>query len=230
MIITRKSNDRGHTKIDWLDSFHTFSFGEYQDTAHMGFSKLRVINQDIVQPGKGFGSHPHQRMEIISYVIDGELEHEDSLGTGSIIRPGEIQRMSAGTGVIHSEYNHSEVNPVHFLQIWILPDRHDIPASYEQKKITKKFGEMILLGSNEKSADTILIHQDVKLYVAYLKKNDSITYLPSKSRRYWLQMIKGKIHVNQTELLAGDGAAIENEISLEFFCDEEAEFLFFDLP
>jgi redox-sensitive bicupin YhaK (pirin superfamily) len=231
MIFIRKSKDRGHSHIDWLNSYFTFSFADYYDPEYMGHSVLRVINQDTVQPGHGFDKHAHKNMEIISYVISGELEHKDSMGTGSIIRPGEIQRMSAGSGVEHSEFNPSKKNSLQFLQIWIQPDKQNIKPSYEQKTISHLNNQLILIGSPEKSDYAIQIHQDVKLYLAYLTKNQSITYIMGLDRTFWIQVISGKLDLNKNILDAGDGAAISKEIMLEIkSLDDKTEFLLFDLP
>lgn len=229
MIIIRKDNQRGHSQIDWLNSFHTFSFGEYFDSNFMGFGNLRVINEDTVQPAQGFGRHPHKNMEIISYVIQGALEHKDSLGTGSVIRPGEIQRMSAGTGVTHSEFNHSKTDPLHFLQIWIIPKDQNISPSYEQKTIPAIKNQWVLIGSSEGSADAIKIHQDVELYSAQCSANHSLEYIFKNDRIGWLQVVNGKITLNNELLTTGDGAAIQNEKKLKINCIEDAEFLFFDM-
>jgi redox-sensitive bicupin YhaK (pirin superfamily) len=231
MISIRKSNDRGHNHMDWLDTYHTFSFADYTDENFMGFSVLRVINQDKVQPSHGFNKHPHKDMEIITYVISGELEHKDSMGTGSIIRPGEIQRMSAGTGVHHSEFNHSKKDILHLLQIWIQPGQQNITPSYEQKTIPKLENQLILMGSRDGSASGIQIHQDVKLYVAYLKLNHIIDYSIKPKRCIWIQVISGKLEINKNILEPGDGVAItdEKDIKLQAL-ENNTEFLLFDLP
>lgn len=229
MILIRKSADRGKSHINWLDSFHTFSFSNYYDPHFMGFGSLRVINEDTVQPAKGFGKHAHQDMEIISYVVEGLLEHKDSMGTGSIIQPGEIQRMSAGSGVEHSEFNHSTTDPLHFLQIWIIPEKTGLEPSYEQKTILKENNKLILIGSNKASANAILIHQDVELYAAYLQKQNTIHYEFLTGRKGWVQLIKGRIELNGQLLSQGDGAAITNESKIEITSLDESELLLFDL-
>jgi redox-sensitive bicupin YhaK (pirin superfamily) len=229
MIILRKANERGHSQMSWLNSFHTFSFAEYYDPAHMGFGDLRVINEDTVQPGQGFGRHSHQNMEIISYVTQGELAHQDSLGTGSIIKPGEIQRMSAGAGIQHSEFNHSDTDTLQFLQIWIIPKKSGLTPSYEQKPIQKINDQLILIGSEEGADGSITIHQDIKLYAAYLTLGHSIQYTFKNKRRGWLQLVKGKITLNGKQLVASDGAAIQEEEMIEIHCLENAELLFFDM-
>lgn len=228
MIYIRKKDARGKSQFDWLTSYHTFSFGEYYDPNFMGFSSLRVINEDTVKPDFGFGKHPHTDMEIISYVIEGALAHKDSMGTGSVIKPGEIQRMSAGTGVQHSEFNHSKTDSLHFLQIWIIPEKKGITPGYQQIKIKKSNNEFILIGSNQAKEDVITIHQDVNLYVAYLTEGHQVDYALQNNRMAWLQLVKGKIKLNEHELTAGDGAAIQQE-DIKIVCEKEAEFLFFDL-
>ncbi|MEO8402454.1 MAG: pirin family protein [Gammaproteobacteria bacterium] len=229
MIIIRKSFDRGHSQIGWLSSFHTFSFSEYYDPEFMGFGSLRVINEDTVQPGYGFGKHPHKDMEIISYIVEGSLEHKDSMGTGSVIKPGEIQIMSAGTQVEHSEFNHSKSDLLHFLQIWIIPEKPGLKPRYDQKKIFRTNNNFILIGSKDEVEDAVTIHQDVNLYAAYLTQNHSIDYEFKNNRQGWLQLIKGKINLNGFELSSGDGAAIQNEKMIHVQCIDDAELLFFDL-
>lgn len=229
MIIIRKGSDRGNSRIEWLNSFHTFSFADYYDQNFMGFCSLRVINEDTVQPGFGFGKHPHNNMEIISYVIEGSLEHKDSMGTGSVIKPGEIQRMSAGTGVEHSEFNHSKTELLHFLQIWIIPDKKQLQPSYEQKTIPQEKNKFLLIGSHNGGEHAITIHQDVKLFIAYLTQNNSIHHQFEKGRKGWLQVVKGKINLNKQSLSAGDGAAITGEDRIEIVCEQNAELLLFDL-
>jgi redox-sensitive bicupin YhaK (pirin superfamily) len=229
MISIRKSNDRGNSQMDWLNSFHTFSFADYYDPKFMGFGHLRVINEDTVQPGNGFGRHPHRDMEIISYVIEGSLEHKDSMGTGSIIKPGDIQRMSAGTGVEHSEFNHSLIDELHFLQIWIVPDKKGLSPGYEQKTISKLNNELILIGSQTENAGAITIHQNVELFVAYLTKNHSIHHDFKKGRQGWVQLVNGKIDLNGQQLSAGDGAAITTDNKIQIQCLQDAELLLFDL-
>src|SRR5437868_1932812 len=228
MIYTRKNSDRGLSQTDWLTSFHTFSFADYYDPQFMGFSSLRVINEDTVKPNFGFERHSHKNMEIISYVIEGALEHKDSMGTGSIIRPDEIQKMSAGSGVQHSEFNHSKTEPLHFLQIWIIPETQNIKPDYQQINISKTDNQLILLGSNHEKENVITIHQDVNLYAAYMTSGHEINYPLSSGRVTWLQLIKGQIQLNNHEMSAGDGAAILDE-NIKIHCNKEAEFLLFDL-
>lgn len=228
MIQVRKSEARGRGQYDWLDSAYTFSFSEYHDPHFMRFGKLRVINEDVVQPSKGFARHPHRDMEIITYVVEGALAHQDSLGTGSVIRPGEIQRMTAGSGVEHSEFNHSADMPVHLLQIWIFPDKANLMPSYQQIQIQKTPNAFILIGSPDESDSAVTIHQDVKLYVSYLALQKTLQYQLPQNRMAWLQLIKGSITINDEKLEAGDGAAID-EANINIEALQQAEFLFFDL-
>lgn len=231
MLYIRKSKDRGKSQIDWLDSNHTFSFADYYDSRYMGYSVLRVINEDTVKPSGGFAMHPHKDMEIITYVIEGELEHKDSMGTGSIIHPGEIQRMSAGTGITHSEFNHSKENPVHLLQIWITPAKTGLKPSYEQKTIPQMKNQFILIGSSEGSDKNVTIHQDIKIYAAYLTNAKPLEYTLAKNRLAWIQLVKGKVEINQQLLEHGDGGAFSAEATIQIkSTSNEAEFLLFDLP
>lgn len=229
MISIRKHLERGVSQLKWLSSFHTFSFADYRDLNFMGFSRLRVINEDTIQPGSGFGRHPHRDMEIITYVMDGSLEHQDSLGTGSIIKPGEIQRMSAGCGIEHSEFNHSKQDLLHLLQIWILPESKNLSPSYEQKTIAHASNQWILIGSRQGGEHAITIHQDVSLFVAYLDVNESIHYQFKKERCGWVQLVKGRIQLNGYDLSAGDGASMVNEATIHIQCLEPVELLLFDL-
>ena len=232
MITIRSAQDRGAANFGWLDSRHTFSFGNYYDPNHMGFADLRVINEDKVTPGQGFGTHGHRDMEIISYVLEGALEHKDSIGTGSIIRPGDVQRMSAGTGIQHSEYNASKTEPVHFLQIWILPDQKGIAPGYEQKTFTdeEKRGRLRLVGSRDGRDGSITIHQNVDLYAAALHQGESVTYSVANGRVAWLQVARGAVQLNDQTLTVGDGAAISDEtlITLQGAAND-AEVLLFDM-
>lgn len=233
MLTVRKSADRGTADLGWLYSRHTFSFADYYDAAHMGFGPLRVINEDRVRPGEGFGTHGHRDMEIISYVLEGALEHKDSIGTGSVIRPGEVQVMSAGTGIRHSEFNHSKTEPVHFLQIWIVPDREDIAPRYDQKRFPdgEKRGQLRLVGSSDGRDGSIVIHQDVELFAAILHSGEKVTHPLRSGREAWLQIVRGAIEANGLRLSAGDGAAVENEPMLTVSAEADgAEFLLFDLP
>lgn len=228
MIQVRKSEARGKTQMGWLHSLHTFSFGEYYDPHFVNVGPLRVINEDRVKPGMGFGYHPHRDMEIISYVIEGQLAHKDSMGNGSIIKPGEIQIMSAGTGIEHSEFNHSQSQGLHFLQIWIIPHKSGLQPRYQQETIQQSDNAFILIGAQEASAGVVTIHQDVKLYVAFMLANHKLHYNFGAHRIGWLQLIKGNILVNGEPLAAGDGAAIDGA-SVTIDCTQPAEFLFFDL-
>ena len=232
MITLRPANERGHARHGWLESYHTFSFADYSDPRYMGFRHLRVINEDRVAPGKGFPTHPHRDMEIISYVLDGALEHKDSLGTGSIIRPGEVQRMSAGTGVTHSEFNHSHSELVHFLQIWLLPEWTGLPPSYEQRAFSdeEKRGTLRLVASRDGRDGSVTIHQDVALYAALLNAGERVIHQFVPGRHAWVQVARGAVTLNDKALIAGDGAAISDESRLVLRGTEAAEILLFDLP
>ena len=228
MIILRKSAERGHGKIDWLNSYHTFSFADYHDVDWMNRGFLRVINEDYIQPGKGFDMHPHRDMEIITYIIHGELKHQDSMGNGSIIKPGEIQRMSAGTGIRHSEFNASNQEGLHLLQIWILPEKKGITPSYEQKQIHPTRNQLILIGSKHPTQQAVKIHQNIELYVGYFDKDKSISYVLNQ-QDIWIQVIRGVLHVNEFVLQAGDGVWIQQEVVIELCCAHDAEFLLFKM-
>ncbi len=227
----RKSAARGRTKIDWLDSYHSFSFGHYRDFSHMGFGPLRVINEDIVAPGGGFPTHPHEDMEIITVVLEGALAHKDSLGNGSTITPGEVQRMSAGTGIHHSEFNFSKEMPVHLLQIWILPAQEGLPPSYEQKNFStvRAAGKLTLLASPDGRSGSVTIHQDASLSVLDLADGGEHKIEPSPKRTYWLQVARGALTVNGTRLEAGDGLALLDETYIECKSSGTSETLFFDM-
>lgn len=231
MIDIRHSNDRGQSKIDWLDSKHTFSFSDYHDPDHNGFHSLLVINEDRVKPAKGFATHGHENMEIISYVLSGALEHRDSLGTGSVIKKGDIQRMSAGTGIRHSEFNHSDQDEVHFLQIWILPNQYNLEPSYEQKTINADLvkNNFHMIGSEQGNNDAVKIHQDVNIYLSILNKNMKLSFETDKSRGLWLQLAKGKIKLNNSTLISGDGASITHESLLKITAEDDSEIILFDL-
>lgn len=229
MISIRESSARGFSNHDWLKSYHTFSFAQYYDSRFSNFGVLRVINEDTVAPGMGFKTHSHRDMEIISYVLEGEMEHKDSMGNGSIIRPGEIQRMTAGSGVTHSEFNHSIDKPLHFLQIWVIPDQRDLHPSYEQKMIQRKENSLILIGSTQGSEQAVKIHQDLKLYVGYFNSGQTFFYDIDSERKIWVQLIKGNIRINDLPMHAGDGASLEHEKQLVIVCDRDAEFLVFDM-
>jgi quercetin 2,3-dioxygenase len=231
MIAFRDRMARGQTRTGWLDSSHTFSFRQYQDPAHMGFRSLRVINEDRVIPGAGFPRHGHSDMEIISYVLEGALEHKDNLGNGTVIRSGEVQRMSAGTGILHSEFNPSQTAPVHFLQMWIIPDRAGLPPSYEQKAfpIEERRGRLQLVAGPDSRDSTITVHQDARLFVANLEVNERVVHEIERGRGIWLQLARGIVTVNGTEMREGDGAAVEDEPAIAIEADTDAEFLLFDL-
>jgi quercetin 2,3-dioxygenase len=230
MIHVRKADERGHFDHGWLDTYHTFSFADYYDPDFTGFRALRVINEDRVAPGRGFGTHSHRDMEIVTYVLEGELEHRDSMGTGSIIRPGEVQRMSAGTGVMHSETNPSRSAPVHLLQIWILPDKRSLKPEYEQKTFPaeERKDKLRLVASHEGKDGSLTIHQDAKLFAATLTDGKTISYDLPAGRYAWLQVARGTVEVNGQTLHAGDGAAIEDERTLSMR-GRDAEVLLFDL-
>ncbi|MBL4907802.1 MAG: pirin family protein [Sneathiella sp.] len=231
MINIRRADERGHVNIGWLNSHHTFSFGHYYDPKHMGFGALRVINDDTVQPGMGFDTHGHQDMEIISYVLKGGLAHKDSIGTGSVILPGEVQRMTAGTGIRHSEFNDSDVNPAHFLQIWILPDTQGLEPGYEQKFFgDTRNGTLKLVASKDARGDSLKIHQDMDLYATVLNEGDKVTHSLKRNRDAWIQVADGSITLNGQPLDRGDGAAINNEDTLTIQATTDAEVLLFDMP
>jgi redox-sensitive bicupin YhaK (pirin superfamily) len=227
----RRAQDRGHADHGWLNSWHSFSFADYYDREHMHFGALRVINEDRVQPGMGFGTHAHRDMEIVSYVLEGKLEHKDSLGTGSVIVPGDVQRMSAGTGVRHSEYNPSRDEAVHFLQIWIVPDKEGIEPSYEQKHIhaADKRGRLCLIASQDARDGSVLLHQDAAIYAGVLDADDTVTHVLKPGRRAYVHMARGIGHVNGERLLAGDAAMIDDEVKITVDRTDSAEVLLFDL-
>ena len=232
MIQVRKGEDRGHANHGWLDSHHSFSFADYHDPAHVQFSVLRVINEDRVAPGAGFPTHGHRDMEIVSYVLEGALEHQDSLGTGSVIRPGDVQRMSAGTGVRHSEFNASKSEFVRFLQIWILPKTNGIAPGYEQKHFAPAdlSGKLRLIASPDGRAGSVTIHQDALLYAAKLDGTMNVSHTLASGRRAYVHVARGSVALNGTPLAAGDGARIENEAQLRLEQGRGAEVLVFDLP
>jgi len=227
----RKSEDRGKANFGWLDSRHSFSFGHYYDPGHMGFGPLRVINEDRVAPGEGFPEHPHSDMEIISYVLEGALEHRDSLGTGSVIRPGDVQRMSAGKGIRHSEFNASRSEPVHFLQIWIIPERRGLEPGYEQKSFPdeEKRGRLRLVASRDGREGSVKVHQDASLYATILGKGQRVAHELAAGRLAWVQVAKGAALLNGEALEAGDGASIDVSGTLELEGVRDAEVLLFDM-
>ena len=231
MLRIRKADERGQGDHGWLDSRHTFSFADYYDPAQMGFRSLRVIDEDRVQPGRGFPTHPHRDMEIISYVLEGSLEHKDSMGNGSVILPGELQRMSAGSGITHSEYNRSDSQSLHFLQIWILPDTKGLAPEYEQRFFPdeEKRGTLRLIASADGEGGAVRIHQDLNLYAALLDNGEELRYSLPMGRGVWLQVARGTIMVNGIGLEQGDGAAVSEEKQLVITGKENAELLLFDL-
>ncbi len=230
-LALRKSEQRGKANFGWLDSRHSFSFGHYYDPAHMGFGPLRVINEDRVAPGGGFPAHPHSNMEILSYVLEGALEHKDNIGTGSVIRPGDVQRMSAGSGVRHSEFNASKTEPVHFLQIWVIPEKEGIEPSYEQKSFSaeEKRGRLRLIGSRDGREGSVTIHQDVDLYATVLKAGETVTHTLADGRCGWVQVARGAALLNGTALEAGDGVAVTTSGVLTLEGTDDAEVLLFDM-
>jgi len=232
MIAVRPTDARGTANFGWLDSKHTFSFGQYYDPEQMGFGNLRVINEDRVQPGQGFATHSHRDMEIISYVLEGALEHKDSIGNGSVIRPGDVQRMSAGTGIAHSEFNASDTEPVHFLQIWIIPDQVGIEPSYEQKHfpLSQKQSNLKLVASPDGKENSVKIHQDAYLYVAVLNEENRANHTTNNTRSIWIQIARGSVEINGQTLQAGDGAGITEETDIELIAtSDNTEILLFDL-
>jgi redox-sensitive bicupin YhaK (pirin superfamily) len=230
MIARRPAEERGRARFGWLDSHHTFSFGHYHDDAHMGFGPLRVINEDRVSPGAGFDTHGHRDMEILSYVLEGELAHKDSIGTGSVIRPGEVQRMTAGTGIQHSEFNPSPQAPVHFLQIWILPERSGLPPGYQQSAFPlDETGRLHLVASGDGRDGSLTIHQDVDLHAGRLTAGDTVRARLRDGRLGWLQVARGAVTLNGAQLATGDGAAIKDESDLDIRAESDAEILLFDM-
>ncbi|MES1022951.1 pirin family protein [Gloeocapsa sp. BRSZ] len=231
MITLRPASDRGHANHGWLDTYHTFSFANYYDPDHMGFRALRVINEDRVHPGRGFGAHGHRDMEIITYVLEGALEHKDSLGNGAIITPGEVQRMSAGTGIVHSEFNPSKTDSVHLLQIWIVPNQQGLEPSYEQRMfpLAERQSQLRLIASSDARDGAVKIHQDVDLYSSVLQAGDRLSYQLQPNRYGWLQVARGAVNLNGHGLQAGDGVAINEAELLKINTDSGAEILLFDL-
>jgi redox-sensitive bicupin YhaK (pirin superfamily) len=231
MIQTRKARDRGHADHGWLDTYHTFSFADYYDPAHMGFRSLRVINEDRVQPGQGFGTHGHRDMEIITYVLEGSLEHKDSLGTGSVIRPGELQRMTAGTGVFHSEFNPSASDLTHLYQIWLVPARKGLPPSYEQRRFAdeERQGRFRLVSSPDGTDNSLTIQQDAQLYLARLTADKRITYPLNPARHAWVQVVRGHVTLAGHPLAAGDGAALSDLRNVDIEGHGQADVMLFDL-
>jgi redox-sensitive bicupin YhaK (pirin superfamily) len=231
MIRVRRASDRGHADHGWLDTHHTFSFADYYDPAHMGFRSLRVMNEDRVSPGAGFGMHGHRDMEIITYVLSGALEHKDSLGHGEVLRPGELQRMSAGTGIRHSEFNPSNSEPTHLYQIWLEPNSTGLPPSYEQRPFAEegRRGQWQLVASPDAADGSLLIHQDARVLLSVLTAGETLNYDLAPSRHAWLQVLRGAVRLNSEPLQTSDGAAISEESRLTITTDAAAEVLLFDL-
>ena len=231
MIAVRPAAERGHADHGWLDTRHTFSFASYHDPRHMGFRSLRVINEDRVQPAEGFGTHAHRDMEILTWVLEGALEHKDSMGNGSVIRPGDLQRMSAGTGVTHSEFNPSREAPVHFLQIWLLPRERGLPPGYEQKRFPQEArrGRLRLIAAGDGREGAVTIHQDADVWTALLQPGESVRHALAPGRYAWLHVARGAVSLNGSTLGAGDGAAVSDEAALEITGAARAEVLLFDL-
>jgi redox-sensitive bicupin YhaK (pirin superfamily) len=232
MINIRKSQERGHANRDWLDSYHSFSFSNYYDPEHMGYSVLRVINEDVIAPAKGFGMHSHKDMEIVTYMLQGELRHEDSMGNGSVIRAGDVQRMTAGTGVTHSEVNASLTEPAHLLQIWLLPERDNIEPGYEEKHFepSEKQGRWRLIASHDGREGSLLIHQDVALYATVLEKGERVGYDMAAGRSLYVQVARGSVRLNDEILQTGDAAKVDTQQAFVLDAVDAAELLLFDLP
>jgi redox-sensitive bicupin YhaK (pirin superfamily) len=231
MIQIRKAAERGHFDHGWLDTYHTFSFSDYYDPAHMGFRSLRVINDDRVAPGQGFGMHGHRDMEIITYVLEGALAHRDTLGNGSVLRPGELQHMTAGTGVRHSEFNPSDTAWVHLYQIWLLPDRQSLTPGYEQKAFSdeERRGRLRLVASPTGENGSLTIHQDARLYLSTLQAGETVAHALKPGRHAWLQVLRGQVSLNGQGLATGDGAAVSAEERLQITAEGNAEVMLFDL-
>jgi quercetin 2,3-dioxygenase len=231
MITIRKASDRGHANHGWLDTYHTFSFGSYRDSAHVHFRALRVMNEDFVAPGQGFGTHPHEDMEIVTYVLAGALEHKDSMGNGEVLRPGEFQRMSAGTGITHSEFNPSQTEPVHLYQIWLFPERKGLAPSYEQKRFAEdeRHNQLRLVASPDAAQHSLLIHQDARIFLSSLDEGKQVTSPLANARHAWLQVLRGSVTLNGQQLDTSDGAAVSDEALLVIQANSRAEIMLFDL-
>lgn len=231
MIQIRKSGDRGHADHGWLDTYHTFSFSTYRDPRHMGFRSLRVMNEDVVAPGQGFGTHPHSDMEIVTYVLEGALEHQDSMGNGEVLRTGEFQRMSAGTGITHSEFNPSADEPVHLYQIWLLPERKGIEPSYEQKQfpIEERRNRLRLVASRDAAEGSLRINQDARVFLSSLDDGKQLEHRLADGRHAWLQVLRGALSLNGRDLATSDGAAVSEERALRLEARGDAEVMLFDL-
>ena len=231
MIQIRKAAERGHADHGWLNTYHTFSFSSYQDPQHMSFRSLRVMNEDWVAPGQGFGTHPHRDMEIVTYVLEGALEHQDSMGNGEVLRPGEFQRMSAGTGITHSEFNPSDTEPVHLYQIWLLPSRTGIKPSYEQKTFTddQMHNRLRVVASPDAIDGSLTIHQDARIFLAKIDAGQQVVHPSKHGRHAWLQVLRGSVLLNGQPLQTSDGAAVSDESDLTIQASEDAEIMLFDL-
>lgn len=231
MITIRRASERGHANHGWLDTYHTFSFASYRDPKHVHFRALRVMNEDVVAPGQGFGTHPHDNMEIVTYVLEGALEHRDSMGNGEVLRPGEFQRMSAGTGITHSEFNPSPTMPVHLYQIWLIPQQDGIEPSYEQKRFdeVERQNRLRLVASPDAAEGSLLIHQDARIYLSSLDAGNQMTHELDAGRHAWLQVLRGQVALNGQALQTSDGAAVSNETALQIEASDDAEVMLFDL-
>ncbi len=231
MILVRRAEERGYADHGWLQARHTFSFAGYRNAKHMGFRSLRVMNEDRIAPGRGFSTHPHQDMEIVTYVLEGALEHQDSMGNGEVLRPGEFQRMSAGTGIQHSEFNPSATEPTHLYQIWLLPARHGIEPSYEQKRFEDSgmSNRLRLVASPDAEGGSLKIHQDARIYLAKLTSDAEIVHQLQPGRHSWLQVLRGAVMLNDQQLSTSDGAATSQESSLTIRANGPAEIMLFDL-
>ena len=231
MIEIRKATERGHANHGWLDTWHTFSFASYQDPAHHSFRSLRVMNEDFVQPGEGFGTHPHRDMEIVTYVLEGALEHKDSMGNGEVLRPGEFQRMSAGTGITHSEFNPSDSEPVHLYQIWLFPEKKGIEPSYEQKAFPSEemTNQLRVVAARQPRDGSLLIHQDASIFLSKIDATKSVTHRLEHDRHAWLQVLRGSVSLNGERLDVSDGAAVSEVEELTIQATEDAEIMLFDL-
>jgi redox-sensitive bicupin YhaK (pirin superfamily) len=231
MIQIRKAIDRGHIDHGWLNTYHTFSFGSYRDPKHTSFRALRVMNEDVVAAGQGFGTHPHSDMEIVTYVLEGELEHKDSMGNGEVLHAGEFQRMSAGTGITHSEFNPSKTQPVHLYQIWLFPERKGIEPSYEQKRFAEeeRINQLRLVASPDAANGSLAIHQDARIYLSTLREGSQVSHALSAGRHAWLQVLRGRVTLNGQLLDTSDGAAVSDESVLDIQAKEDAEIMLFDL-
>jgi redox-sensitive bicupin YhaK (pirin superfamily) len=231
MITIRRANERGHANHGWLDTYHTFSFASYRDPRHVHFRALRVMNEDVVAPGQGFGTHPHENMEIVTYVLEGALEHRDSMGNGEVLRPGEFQRMSAGTGITHSEFNPSRTEPVHLYQIWLFPERYGIEPSYEQKRFdeAQRQNRLRLVASPDAADNSLTIHQNARIYLSSLDSGKQVNHELAAGRHAWLQVLRGEVELNGQALRTSDGAAVNDESLLTIAASDNAEVMLFDL-